>query len=129
MIMGDNDDKILHCLLKHKAVLTDVEKKILSELERNNIMSDVNERNYCLENKYFIHSVGTFENSQGGWTAISQTSLSSLGETEIKRLWANSRLNPLVKKRKRFLWVLSKIILPLLYLLLTVYLGYIFGKQ
>ena len=127
--MDMNNDSILHCLLNHKAIQTKDELKMLSQLTAHNIGSGNEEKSYCLKKGFFIHRVLTFENNLGGHNSMAQISVSHSGETEIKRLWAYSSLNPIVKNRKRFLWVLSKIILPLLFLLLSAYLGYIFGRQ
>lgn len=124
-----NDDNLLHCLLKHKAIVTSEESRMYFLLNANNIVSGDDERAYCLKKKFLIHSVAEFENALGGTTAMAQISVSPSGETEIKRLWMQCGLNPKMKRRKALKFVLNKIILPLLFLLLSVYLGYIFGRQ
>ena len=124
--MVEVEDKILHCLLRHKAVLTEEDKKMLFELENNNIKSDRYETDYCLDKKYLTHSILSFENGQYGLNTISQISLSSLGETEIKRLWANSSLNSRAKRKmakskfvgKLWLSVLSALIAAIVLFLL-----------
>lgn len=88
-----NDDRLLHCLLKHKAIVTSEESRMYSLLNANNIVSGDDERAYCLKKKFLIHSVAEFENALGGTTAMAQISVSPSGETEIKRLWRVSRYN------------------------------------
>ena len=124
-----NNDSILHCLLNHKAIQTKDEVKMLSQLTAHNIGSGNEEKSYCLKKGFLIHTVLTFENNLGGHNSMAQISVSHSGETEIKRLWMQCGLNPKMKRRKALKFVLNKIILPLLLLLLSAYLGYIFGRQ
>lgn len=124
-----NNDSVLHCLLNHKAIKTKDELKMLSQLIAHNIGSGNEEKSYCLKKGFLIHRVLTFENNLGGHNSMAQISVSHSGETEIKRLWMHCGLNPKMKRRKALKFVLNKIILPLLLLLLSAYLGYIFGMQ
>lgn len=127
--MDNKNNAILHCLLSNKAIMTSDDSKMLSVLEAHNICSGEDERRYCLKKKFLIHSVAEFENTLGGTTAMAQISVSHSGEKEIRRLWMQCGLNPKIIRRKVLKFVLKKIILPLLFLLLSVYLEYIFGRQ
>ena len=120
-----DEDKILYCLLSHKALKSESEKKIMDILSLNYITSGRAEKDYCLARGFIFENLVKFDNGRGGWTASLQTSLSSLGETEIMRLWEKSELNPKVKRKRRYIWVLKYIILPFLGLLATAIFGYI----
>ena len=120
-----NEDKILYCLLSHKALKSESEKKIMDILSLNYITSGRAEKDYCLARGFLSENLVQFDNGRGGWIASLQTSLSSLGETEIMRLWEKSELNPKVKMKRRCIWFLKYIILPFLGLLATAILGYI----
>lgn len=124
-----NNDSVLHCLLNHKAIKTKDEVKMLCQLIDHNITSGNDEKSYCIKKGFLIHTVLTVENNLGGHNSMAQISVSPSGEREIKRLWMQCGLNPKVKRRKALKFVLNKIILPLLFLLLSAYLGYIFGRQ
>ena len=120
-----DEDKILYCLLSHKALKSESEKKIMDILSSHHIISGRVEKNHCLAQGFLSENLVQFDNGRGGWTASLQTSLSSLGETEIMRLWEKSELNPKVKRKIRCIWILKYIILPFLGLLATAILGYI----
>lgn len=120
-----DEDKILFCLLSHKAIKSESEKKTMDILSSNHIISGHAEKDYCLARGFLTENLVQFDNGRGGWIASLQTSLSSLGETEIMRLWGKSELNPKVKRKRRCIWVLRYIILPFLGLLATAILGYI----
>ena len=120
-----DEDKILLCLLSHKALKSESEKKIMDILSLNYITSGRAEKDYCLAQGFLAENLVQFDNGRGGWIASIQTSLSSLGETEIMRLWEKSELNPKVKRKRRYIWVLKYIILPFLGLLATAIFGYI----
>lgn len=120
-----DEDKILFCLLSHKALKSESEKKIMDILSLNYITSGRAEKDYCLARGFLSENLVQFDNGRGGWTASLQTSLSSLGETEIMRLWEKSELNPKVQRKRRRIWILKYIILPFLGLLATAILGYI----
>ena len=120
-----DEDKILYCLLSHKALKSESEKKIMDILSLNYITSGRAEKDYCLARGFLSENLVQFDNGRGGWIASLQTSLSSLGETEIMRLWEKSELNPKVKRERRCIWLLKYIILPFLGLLATAILGYI----
>ena len=120
-----DEDKILYCLLSHKALKSESEKKIMDILSLNYITSGRAEKDYCLARGFLSENLVQFDNGRGGWTASLQTSLSSLGETEIMRLWEKSELNPKAKRKRRRMWVLKYIILPFLGLLATAIFGYI----
>lgn len=120
-----DEDKILFCLLSHKAIKSESEKKIMDILSSNHIISGHAEKDYCLARGFLFENLVQFDNGRGGWIASLQTSLSSLGETEIMRLWEKSELNPKVKRKRRRIWILKYIILPFLGLLATAILGYI----
>ena len=96
-----NEDKILYCLLSHKALRSESEKKIMDILSSHHITSGRVEKDYCLARGFLSENLVQFDNGRGGWTASLQTSLSSLGETEIMRLWEKSELNPKVKREKK----------------------------
>ena len=96
-----DEDKILYCLLSHKALKSESEKKIMDILSLNYITSGRAEKDYCLARGFLSENLVQFDNGRGGWTASLQTSLSSLGETEIMRLWEKSELNPKVKREKK----------------------------
>ena len=120
-----DEEKILYCLLSHKALKSESEKKIMDILSSRHITSGRVEKNHCLAQGFLSENLVQFDNGRGGWTASLQTSLSSLGETEIMRLWEKSELNPKVKMKRRCIWVLKYIILPFLGLLATAIFGYI----
>ena len=120
-----DEDKILFCLLSHKALKSESEKKIMDILSLNYITSGRTEKDYCLARGFLSENLVQFDNGRGGWSASLQTSLSSLGETEIMRLWEKSELNPKVNMKRRCIWVLKYIILPFLGLLATAIFGYI----
>ena len=120
-----DEDKILYCLLSHKALKSESEKKIMDILSLNYITSGRAEKDYCLARGFLSENLVQVDNGRGGWIASLQTSLSSLGETEIMRLWEKSELNPKVKRTRRCIWILKYIILPFLGLLATAILGYI----
>lgn len=96
-----NEDKILHCLLTHKSIKSETEQGILAILAKNNISSGKVEKNHCLECGLLVESRYQIENGLGGIYSSLQTSVSSLGETEIRRLWDKSELNPKVKREKK----------------------------
>ena len=96
-----NEDKILHCLLSHKALRSESEKKIMDILSSHNIISGRVEKNHCLAQGFLAENLVQIDTGRGGWIASLQTSLSSLGETEIMRLWEKSELNPEVKREKK----------------------------
>ena len=100
-----DEDKILYCLLSHKALKSESEKKIMDILSLNYITSGRVEKDYCLARGFLSENLVQFDNGRGGWIASLQTSLSSLGETEIMRLWEKSELNPKVKREKKVLKV------------------------
>ena len=118
-----DEDKILYCLLSHKALKSESEKKIMDILSLNYITSGRAEKDYCLAQGFLAENLVQFDNGRGGWIASLQTSLSSLGETEIMRLWGKSELNPKVKRKRRYMWILKYIILPFLGLLATAIFG------
>ena len=120
-----DEDKILFCLLSHKALKSESENKIMDMLSLNYITSGRVEKDSCLARGFLSENLVQFDNGRGGWIASLQTSLSSLGETEIMRLWEKSELNPKVKRKRRCIWLLKYIILPFLGLLATAILGYI----
>ena len=74
-----NEDKILHCLLSHKALKCESEKKIMDILSLNYITSGRAEKDYCLVQGFLAENLVQFDNGRGGWIASLQTSLSSLG--------------------------------------------------
>ena len=96
-----NEDKILFCLLSHKALKSESEKNIMDILSSNHIISGNAEKDYCLAQGFLAENLVQIDNGRGGWIASLQTSLSSLGETEIMRLWEKSELNPNVKREKK----------------------------
>ena len=96
-----DEDMILFCLLSHKALKSESEKKIMDILSLNYITSGRAEKDYCLAQGFLAENLVQFDNGRGGWIASLQTSLSSLGETEIMRLWEKSELNPKVKREKK----------------------------
>ena len=120
-----NEDKILFCLLSHKALKSESEKKIMDILSSNHIISGNAEKDYCLAQGLLVRVRCYVDNGLGGKYSTLQTSVSSLGETEIMRLWEKSELNPKVKRKRRCIWILKYIILPFLGLLATAILGYI----
>ena len=120
-----NEDKILFCLLSHKALKSESEKKIMNILSSNHIISGNAEKDYCLAQGLLVRVRCYVDNGLGGKYSTLQTSVSSLGETEIMRLWEKSELNPKVKMKRRCIWVLKYIILPFLGLLATAIFGYI----
>ena len=120
-----DEDKILYCLLSHKALKSESEKKIMDILSSHHITSGRVEKNHCLAQGFLAENLVQIDNGRGGWIASLQTSLSPLGETEIMRLWEKSELNPKVKRKRRCIWILKYIILPFLGLLATAIFGYI----
>lgn len=120
-----NEDKILYCLLSYKALKSESEKNIMGILSSNHIISGNAEKDYCLAHGLLVQVRCYVDNDLGGKYSTLQTSLSSLGEMEIMRLWEKSELNPKAKRKRRRMWVLKYIILPFLGLLATAIFGYI----
>ena len=96
-----DEDKILYCLLSHKALRSESEKKIMDILSLNYITSGLAEKNYCLAQGFLAENLVQIDNGLGGKYSTLQTSVSSFGETEIMRLWEKSELNPKVKREKK----------------------------
>ena len=96
-----NEDKILFCLLSHKALKSESEKKIMDILSSTHIISGNAEKDYCLAHGLLVRVRWYVDNGLGGKYSTLQTSVSSLGETEIMRLWEKSELNPKVKREKK----------------------------
>lgn len=109
-----NEDKILHCLLTHKSIKSEAEQGILAILAKNNISSGKVEKDHCLERGLLVVSRYQIENSLGGICSSLQTSVSSLGETDIRRLWDKCELNPNVERKKKRDEYYSKLTLPIL---------------
>lgn len=74
-----DEDKILFCLLSHKAIKSESEKKTMDILSSNHIISGHAEKDYCLARGFLTENLVQFDNGRGGWIASLQTSLSSLG--------------------------------------------------
>ena len=96
-----NEDKILFCLLSHKALKSESEKNIMDILSSNHIISGNAEKDYCLAQGLLVRVRCYVDNGLGGKYSTLQISVSSLGETEIMRLWEKSELNPKVKREKK----------------------------
>ena len=68
-----DEDKILFCLLSHKALKSESEKKIMDILSLNYITSGRAEKDYCLARGFLSENLVQFDNGRGGWIASLQT--------------------------------------------------------
>ena len=92
-----DEDKILYCLLSHKALKSESEKKIMDILSSRHITSGRAEKDYCLAQGFLSENLVQFDNGRGGWTAGLHTSWFSLWVTEIMGVWEGLELSPRVK--------------------------------